>query len=153
MLRCAVCLSSISDVSQSSAPLGRSMFTMTPTSDHTLFIYGGLGVDGNTLSKSRQQTWSECDASTLISKCSRCTSPAASVKLTDSETVNSPQPQTWHNMTPKTCFYFVCSCFVSLYGPFCIYLRSYWSFIVFFFLSGGFCVFCCHLASVVVFFI
>lgn len=32
-------------------PLGRSMFSMTPISDHTLFIYGGLGADGNTLSK------------------------------------------------------------------------------------------------------
>ncbi|XP_030256025.1 kelch domain-containing protein 1-like [Sparus aurata] len=42
------------DVSQSSAPLGRSMFTMTPTSDHTLFIYGGLGVDGNTLNDAWQ---------------------------------------------------------------------------------------------------
>ncbi|XP_059181369.1 kelch domain-containing protein 1-like [Centropristis striata] len=38
------------DVSTSGAPLGRSMFSMTPTSDHMLFIYGGLGTDGNTLS-------------------------------------------------------------------------------------------------------
>ncbi|KAK1881192.1 Kelch domain containing protein 1 [Dissostichus eleginoides] len=37
------------DFSPSCSPLGRSMFTMTPTSDHTLFIYGGLGIDGNTL--------------------------------------------------------------------------------------------------------
>lgn len=95
LLHSAVCLSSISDVSQSSAPLGRSMFTMTPTSDHTLFIYGGLGVDGNTLSKSRQKTWSECDASTFISKCSHCTSPAASVRLMESETVDGPQPSSW----------------------------------------------------------
>ncbi|XP_042363845.1 kelch domain-containing protein 1-like isoform X2 [Plectropomus leopardus] len=37
------------DLSSSCAPMGRSMFTMTPTSDHTLFIYGGLGTDGRTL--------------------------------------------------------------------------------------------------------
>ncbi|KAK5881557.1 hypothetical protein CesoFtcFv8_022340 [Champsocephalus esox] len=37
------------DFSPSCSPLGRSMLTMTPTSDHTLFIYGGLGIDGNTL--------------------------------------------------------------------------------------------------------
>ncbi|XP_028990468.1 kelch domain-containing protein 1-like [Betta splendens] len=30
-------------------PLGRSMHTMTAVSHHSLFIYGGLGVDGNTL--------------------------------------------------------------------------------------------------------
>ncbi|KAA8581300.1 hypothetical protein FQN60_002881 [Etheostoma spectabile] len=35
-------LLSTSDIPASCAPLGRSMFTMTPTSDHTLFIYGGL---------------------------------------------------------------------------------------------------------------
>lgn len=28
------------------------MFTMTPVSDHTLFIYGGFGTYGNTLSES-----------------------------------------------------------------------------------------------------
>lgn len=28
------------------------MLTMTPVSDHALFVYGGLGVDGNTLSES-----------------------------------------------------------------------------------------------------
>lgn len=32
--------------------MGRSMLTMTSVSDHTLFIYGGLGIDGNTLGKS-----------------------------------------------------------------------------------------------------
>ncbi|KAM6897618.1 kelch domain-containing protein 1-like [Xenentodon cancila] len=37
------------DISSSCAPLGRSMHTMTPTSDHTLFTYGGLGTDGSTL--------------------------------------------------------------------------------------------------------
>lgn len=42
------------DISPSCAPLGRSMFTMTPTSDHTLFIYGGLGTDGNTLNDAWQ---------------------------------------------------------------------------------------------------
>ncbi|XP_054455205.1 kelch domain-containing protein 1-like [Anoplopoma fimbria] len=42
------------DVSPSCVPLGRSMFTMTPTSDHTLFIYGGLGMDGNTLNDAWQ---------------------------------------------------------------------------------------------------
>ncbi len=47
----SVALLSTSDISQSCAPLGRSMFTMTPISDHALFIYGGLGTDGNTLSK------------------------------------------------------------------------------------------------------
>lgn len=46
----------VSDLSQTCAPLGRSMFTMTATSDQTLFIYGGLGVNGNTLSKSGLQT-------------------------------------------------------------------------------------------------
>lgn len=29
------------------------MFTMTAVSDHTLFIYGGLGTDGKTLSECR----------------------------------------------------------------------------------------------------
>ncbi|XP_068161894.1 kelch domain-containing protein 1-like [Antennarius striatus] len=42
------------DISQFSAPLGRSMFTMTPITDHTLFIFGGLGVDGNTLNDAWQ---------------------------------------------------------------------------------------------------
>ncbi|XP_047464736.1 kelch domain-containing protein 1-like [Mugil cephalus] len=37
------------DISPSCAPLGRSMHTMTPISDHTLFVYGGLSTDGNTL--------------------------------------------------------------------------------------------------------
>lgn len=37
------------DVSPSSAPLGRSMHTLSAVSDQTLFTYGGLGVDGNTL--------------------------------------------------------------------------------------------------------
>ncbi|XP_073346124.1 kelch domain-containing protein 1-like [Pagrus major] len=52
------------DVSRCCAPLGRSMFTMTPTSDHTLFIYGGLGVDGNTLNdgwqfNSQKREWTK----------------------------------------------------------------------------------------------
>uniref|UniRef100_A0A3P9IPU5 Kelch domain containing 1 n=1 Tax=Oryzias latipes TaxID=8090 RepID=A0A3P9IPU5_ORYLA len=38
------------DFQLSCAPLGRSMHTMTSTSDHTIFVYGGLGTDGNTLS-------------------------------------------------------------------------------------------------------
>uniref|UniRef100_A0A8C3G0I5 Kelch domain-containing protein 1-like n=2 Tax=Cyclopterus lumpus TaxID=8103 RepID=A0A8C3G0I5_CYCLU len=42
------------DLSPSCAPLGRSMFTMTPTSDHALFVYGGLGTDGNTLNDAWQ---------------------------------------------------------------------------------------------------
>ncbi|XP_068439728.1 kelch domain-containing protein 1-like isoform X1 [Clinocottus analis] len=43
------------DVSPSRpSPLGRSMFTVTPTSDHTLFVYGGLGTDGNTLNDAWQ---------------------------------------------------------------------------------------------------
>lgn len=42
----------ISDLPHCSTPPGRSMFTITPTSDHTLFIYGGVGADGNTLSES-----------------------------------------------------------------------------------------------------
>ncbi|KAE8283954.1 Kelch domain-containing protein 1 [Larimichthys crocea] len=42
------------DLSQSCTPLGRSMFTMTSISDHTLFIYGGLGTDGNTLNDAWQ---------------------------------------------------------------------------------------------------
>ncbi|XP_038592082.1 kelch domain-containing protein 1-like isoform X1 [Micropterus salmoides] len=42
------------DLSQSCTPLGRSMFTMTPISDHTLFIYGGLGTDGKTLNDAWQ---------------------------------------------------------------------------------------------------
>ncbi|XP_034050641.1 kelch domain-containing protein 1-like [Thalassophryne amazonica] len=37
------------DTPLSFTPPGRSMHTMTPVSDHTLFIYGGLGRDGNTL--------------------------------------------------------------------------------------------------------
>ncbi|XP_028332886.1 kelch domain-containing protein 1-like [Gouania willdenowi] len=31
------------------SPLGRCMHTMTSISDHKLFVYGGLGVDGSTL--------------------------------------------------------------------------------------------------------
>lgn len=42
----------ISDLPHRSTPPGRSMFTITPTSAHTLFIYGGVGADGTTLSKS-----------------------------------------------------------------------------------------------------
>uniref|UniRef100_A0A3Q2QJP0 Kelch domain-containing protein 1 n=1 Tax=Fundulus heteroclitus TaxID=8078 RepID=A0A3Q2QJP0_FUNHE len=37
------------DILPSGAPLGRSMHTMSSISDQVLFIYGGLGVDGNTL--------------------------------------------------------------------------------------------------------
>ncbi|XP_072229178.1 kelch domain-containing protein 1-like [Leuresthes tenuis] len=42
------------DVSPSGAPLGRSLHTMTSISDHMLFIYGGLGTDGNTLNDAWQ---------------------------------------------------------------------------------------------------
>ncbi|KAM7370580.1 hypothetical protein PAMP_010112 [Pampus punctatissimus] len=42
------------EASSSCIPLGRSMHTMTPISDHTLFIYGGLGTDGNTLNDAWQ---------------------------------------------------------------------------------------------------
>lgn len=42
-----------SDISSAFAPLGRSWHTMTPTSDHTLFMYGGFGTNGDTLSKSK----------------------------------------------------------------------------------------------------
>uniref|UniRef100_UPI0037E9B093 kelch domain-containing protein 1-like n=1 Tax=Semicossyphus pulcher TaxID=241346 RepID=UPI0037E9B093 len=37
------------DLSPACSPLGRLMHTMTPISDHMLFVYGGLGTDGNTL--------------------------------------------------------------------------------------------------------
>ncbi|KAM9424584.1 kelch domain-containing protein 1-like [Pholidichthys leucotaenia] len=37
------------DISPSCAPLGRSLHTMTPTSDQGLFVYGGLGTNGETL--------------------------------------------------------------------------------------------------------
>ncbi|KAM9715714.1 kelch domain-containing protein 1-like [Menidia menidia] len=36
------------------APLGRSMHTMTAISEHMLFVYGGLGTDGNTLNDAWQ---------------------------------------------------------------------------------------------------
>lgn len=52
-----LCSSFFSDIPPSCAPLGRSMHTMTSTSDHTLFIYGGLGIDGNTLSESHSCIW------------------------------------------------------------------------------------------------
>lgn len=42
----------LSDVSRSRSPPGRSMLTMTCVSDEALFIYGGLGMDGNTLGES-----------------------------------------------------------------------------------------------------
>ncbi|KAL6094560.1 uncharacterized protein ACO6RY_15940 [Pungitius sinensis] len=42
------------DLPPSRAPLGRSMFTMTPTSGHALFVYGGLGTDGKTLNDAWQ---------------------------------------------------------------------------------------------------
>ncbi|XP_024857884.1 kelch domain-containing protein 1-like isoform X1 [Kryptolebias marmoratus] len=42
------------DLLPSCAPLGRSMHTMTPTSDSNLFVYGGLGIDGNTLNDAWQ---------------------------------------------------------------------------------------------------
>ncbi|XP_030019026.1 kelch domain-containing protein 1-like [Sphaeramia orbicularis] len=42
------------DISPSCSPLGRSMHTMTPVSDHTLFIYGGLGTNGKTLNDAWQ---------------------------------------------------------------------------------------------------
>lgn len=51
------CLLYASDLPCSSSPPGRSMFSMTPTSDHTLFIFGGAGADRNTLSKSAVFLW------------------------------------------------------------------------------------------------
>ncbi|KAL7372910.1 hypothetical protein ABVT39_023941 [Epinephelus coioides] len=52
------------DISSSSGPQGRSMFTMTPTSDHTLFVYGGLSVEGKTLNdtwqfNTRKRDWTQ----------------------------------------------------------------------------------------------
>lgn len=47
----------LSDVSRSCSPLGRSMLTMTCVSDEALFIYGGLGMDGNTLRESCLLLW------------------------------------------------------------------------------------------------
>lgn len=52
LLALMICSFYISDLPHCSTPLGRSMFTITPTSDHTLFIYGGVGAEGNTLSES-----------------------------------------------------------------------------------------------------
>ncbi|XP_003977277.1 kelch domain-containing protein 1-like [Takifugu rubripes] len=51
------------DVSRSRSPPGRSMLTMTCVSDEALFIYGGLGMDGNTLGDAwrfdtRERSWS-----------------------------------------------------------------------------------------------
>ncbi|XP_060884497.1 kelch domain-containing protein 1-like isoform X1 [Labrus mixtus] len=42
------------DLPPSCLPMGRLMHTMTPVSDHTLFVYGGLGTDGNTLNDAWQ---------------------------------------------------------------------------------------------------
>ncbi|XP_019962343.2 kelch domain-containing protein 1-like isoform X1 [Paralichthys olivaceus] len=42
------------DISLSVSPLGRSMHSMTAISDHALFVYGGLGTDGNTLNDAWQ---------------------------------------------------------------------------------------------------
>ncbi|XP_076008378.1 kelch domain-containing protein 1-like [Genypterus blacodes] len=42
------------DCSPSWTPLGRSMHTMMPTSDHTLLVFGGLGTYGNVLSDAWQ---------------------------------------------------------------------------------------------------
>lgn len=52
-----ICFLYVSDLPYSSAPPGRSMFSMTPTSDHTLFIFGGADTDRNTLSKSDVFVW------------------------------------------------------------------------------------------------
>ncbi|XP_029954006.1 kelch domain-containing protein 1-like [Salarias fasciatus] len=46
------------------APLGRSMHTMTSISDHALFVFGGLGIDGVTLNDAwkfdtRTNEWTE----------------------------------------------------------------------------------------------
>ncbi|XP_068610621.1 kelch domain-containing protein 1-like [Brachionichthys hirsutus] len=41
-------------ISETRAPPGCCMFTMTPISDHTLFIYGGLSIDGHTLNEALQ---------------------------------------------------------------------------------------------------
>ncbi|XP_053269368.1 kelch domain-containing protein 1 [Pleuronectes platessa] len=42
------------DVPQSVSPLGRSLHSMTGISDHGLFVFGGLGTDGNTLNDAWQ---------------------------------------------------------------------------------------------------
>lgn len=72
-----LCSLSPSDLSSSCSPLGRSMHTMTAISDHTLFIYGGLGADGNTLSKSQPRRKYRSLYSLHLSACSEssnCTS-------------------------------------------------------------------------------
>ncbi|KAJ3608048.1 hypothetical protein NHX12_025098 [Muraenolepis orangiensis] len=47
------------DLSSSCVPIGRSMHTLTPTSDHTLLLYGGLGVneEGVDDSRARSDAW------------------------------------------------------------------------------------------------
>ncbi|KAK2884522.1 kelch domain-containing protein 1-like isoform X2 [Channa argus] len=42
------------NISSPGRPQGRFMHTMTATSDHTLFVYGGFGIDGNTLNDAWQ---------------------------------------------------------------------------------------------------
>ena len=54
-----VMLDSFSAPSSSCIPLGRSLHTLCPASDHTLFLYGGLGITGEPMSKSKctLQVW------------------------------------------------------------------------------------------------
>lgn len=67
-----------SDISLSSAPLGRSMFTMTPVWDHTLLVYGGVSTDGDTLSKSLRVRISQSppDAASLLLHSGSVSSPS-----------------------------------------------------------------------------
>lgn len=46
------CSDLLSDNLPCGSPPGRFMHTMNSVSDQTLFVYGGLGMDGKTLSKS-----------------------------------------------------------------------------------------------------
>ncbi|KAG7277566.1 hypothetical protein CRUP_013884 [Coryphaenoides rupestris] len=47
------------DLSSSRLPIGRSMHTLTPTSDHTLLLYGGFGANeaGVSASRARSDAW------------------------------------------------------------------------------------------------
>ncbi|XP_010902631.1 kelch domain-containing protein 1 [Esox lucius] len=52
------------DLLSSLVPVGRSMHTLTPVSDHTLFLFGGLSISGNPLNDGwefnvQTKTWSE----------------------------------------------------------------------------------------------
>ncbi|XP_014014159.1 kelch domain-containing protein 1 isoform X2 [Salmo salar] len=54
------------DFPSSLVPVGRSMHTLTPVSDHTLFLFGGLSITGDSLSDgwefdTQTNTWREMD--------------------------------------------------------------------------------------------